>query len=195
MDHHIDIDVRPDPEFSVHHLMGALYAKLHRALAAGNSRCIGVSFPDFNSRAPHLGKRLRLHGDFAALAALMSSDWVTGMRDHVTLTLPTHVPETAEHRIVRRIQVKSSPERLRRRLMRRHGLDAQEACRRIPDEVAELANLPYVQLRSTSNGQSFRLFIEHGPTQSHAIAGDFNTYGLSQTATVPWFGPFFTGPD
>jgi len=187
MDHHVDIDVQPDPEFPAHQLMGALYAKLHRVLAALNSSCIGVSFPDFNSRAPHLGKRLRLHGDFAALAALMSSDWIRGMCDHVTLTPPTHVPETTKHCVVRRVQVKSSPERLRRRLMRRHGLDAQEACRRIPDEAAELANLPYVQLRSTSSGQSFRLFIEHGPTQSHAIAGSFNTYGLSQVATIPWF--------
>lgn len=187
MDHHIDIEVRPDPEFPAHQLMGALYAKLHRALAAGNSSCIGVSFPDFNSGAPHLGKRLRLHGDFAVLAALMSSDWVRGMRDHITLTSPTCVPETTQHCVVRRVQVKSSPERLRRRLMRRHGLDAREAYRRIPDEAAELANLPYVQLRSTSTGQSFRLFIDHQTPQSHAVVGDFNTYGLSQTATVPWF--------
>jgi len=187
MEHHIDIDVRPDPEFSAHQLMNALYAKLHRALAAKNSTCIGVSFPGFSLKAPHLGTRLRLHGDVAALSALMASGWVTAMRDHVTLTPLTQVPETAEHRIVRRIQVKSSPERLRRRLMRRHDLDAQQARHYIPDEVAQVAKQPYVQLRSTSTGQSFRLFIDHGAPQSHAIAGDFNTYGLSQTATVPWF--------
>jgi CRISPR-associated endonuclease Csy4 len=117
----------------------------------------------------------------------MSSDWVRGMRDHVTLTPPTRVPENTRHCVVRRVQVKSSPERLRRRLIRRHGLDVQEAYRRIPDEAAELANLPYVQLRSTSSGQSFRLFIEHGPAQSHAVAGNFNAYGLSHVATIPWF--------
>jgi CRISPR-associated endonuclease Csy4 len=187
MDHHIDIGVLPDPEFPPHQLMNALYAKLHRALAVENSTRIGVSFPGFSLKAPHLGTRLRLHGDVAALSALMASGWLTGMRDHVTLTPLTQVPETAEHRIVRRIQVKSSPERLRRRLMRRHDLDAQQARQRIPDEVAHMAKQPYVQLRSTSTGQSFRLFIDHGTPQSHAIAGDFNTYGLSQTATVPWF--------
>jgi len=187
MDHHIDIDVRPDPEFPPHQLMNALYAKLHRALAVENSTCIGVSFPGFSLKAPHLGTRLRLHGDVAVLSALMASGWLTGMRDHVALTPLTQVPETAEHRIVRRIQVKSSPERLRRRLMRRHDLGAHEAHQRIPDRVARLVKLPYVQLRSTSTGQSFRLFIDHGTPQSHAIAGDFNTYGLSQTATVPWF--------
>ena len=187
MDHHIDIDVLPDPEFPTYQLMNALYAKLHRALAAENSTRIGVSFPGFSLKAPHLGTRLRLHGDVAALSALMASGWATGMRDHVTLTPPTQVPETTKHRIVRRIQVKSSPERLRRRLMRRHDLDAQQARQRIPDEVAHMAKQPYVQLRSTSTGQSFRLFIDHGPAQSHATAGDFNTYGLSQVATIPWF--------
>ncbi|MBN9133497.1 MAG: type I-F CRISPR-associated endoribonuclease Cas6/Csy4 [Nitrosospira multiformis] len=187
MDHHIDIDVLPDPEFSAHQLMNALYAKLHRALAAENSTRIGVSFPGFSLKAPHLGTRLRLHGDIAALSALMASGWATTMRDHVTLTPPTQVPETTKYRIVRRIQVKSSPERLRRRLMHRHDLDAYEAHQRIPDSVARLVKLPYVQLRSASTGQSFRLFIDHEKPQSHAIAGDFNTYGLSQTATVPWF--------
>lgn len=187
MDHHIDIDLQPDPEFPAHQLMGALYAKLHRTLAAQNSTGIGVSFPGFSLRAPHLGTRLRLHGNLAALSALMARDWMTGMRDHVTLTAATPVPETAKHCVVRRVQVKSSAERLRRRLMRRHDLDAQEAQQRIPDEVARLVNLPYVQLRSTTTGQSFRLFIDHGPAQSHAIEGSFNAYGLSHMATIPWF--------
>lgn len=187
MDHHIDIDVLPDPEFPAHQLMNALYAKLHRALAAKNSTLIGVSFPGFSLKAPNLGTRLRLHGDVVVLSALMASGWLTGMRDHVKLILPTRVPDTAQHCIVRRIQVKSSTQRLRRRLMHRHDLDAYEAHQRIPDSVARLVKLPYVQLRSTSTGQSFRLFIDHEKPQSHAIAGDFNTYGLSQTATVPWF--------
>ncbi|MEO8120391.1 MAG: type I-F CRISPR-associated endoribonuclease Cas6/Csy4 [Rhodoferax sp.] len=187
MDHHVDIDVQPDPEFPAHQLMEALYAKLHRALVAQNSTRIGVSFPGFGLKGPHLGTRLRLHGNLAALSALLASDWLAAIRDHVTLTQPTRVPETAKHCAVRRVQVKSSPERLRRRLMRRHNLDAQEALQRIPDEAACLVDLPFVQLRSTSTGQSFRLFIEHGPALVNPIPGDFNAYGLSQLATIPWF--------
>lgn len=187
MDHYVDIDVQQDPEFPVHQLMSALYAKLHRALVAQNCTLVGVSFPGFGLKGPYLGTRLRLHGDLAALSALLASDWLAGMRDHVTLTQPTRVPATAKHCAVRRVQVKSSPERLRRRLMRRHGIDAQEACQRIPDEAARLVDLPFVQLRSTSTGQSFRLFIEHGPAQDNPIPGGFNAYGLSQLATIPWF--------
>ena len=71
--------------------------------------------------------------------------------------------------------------------MRRHAIDVREAHLRIPDESARLANLPFVQLRSTSTGQTFRLFIEHAPAQSSPMAGHFNTFGLSKVATIPLF--------
>lgn len=187
MDHYVDIDVRPDPEFPVHQLMSALYSKLHRTLVALDSTGIGVSFPDAKRNPLELGKRLRLHGELAALSALMDSSWLTGMRDHVDLRSPTLVPGIAEYRVVRRVQVKSSPERLRRRLMRRHEIDEQEARVRIPDHIARKLSLPFVQWRSSSTGQSFRLFIDQGALQSEAVAGVFNTFGLSQGATVPWF--------
>lgn len=187
MDHYVDIDLRPDPEFPPHQLMAALYAKLHRALVAQGNTAIGVSFPGFDSKAPHLGAQLRLHGGHSVLSMLLAGDWLTGMRDHVALTPPAPVPDNAKHRCVARVQVKSSPERLRRRLMRRQNIDEQEARRRIPDESARFAHLPFIQLRSTSTGQTFRLFIEHGPIQPTAATGDFNAYGLSQGATIPWF--------
>jgi CRISPR-associated endonuclease Csy4 len=187
MDHYVDIQVRTDPEFPAHQLMSALYAKLHRALVAQACTRIGVSFPGVDAQAPHLGTRLRLHGKIADLSALLECDWLTGMRDHVALTSPTQVPDTAQYRALRRVQVKSSPERLRRRLMRRHGFGEHEARQRIPDEAARFARLPFLQLRSTSTGQTFRLFIDHGPIQACAVPGSFNAYGLSQEATIPWF--------
>ena len=191
MDHYVDIDVRVDPDFASHQLMSVLYAKLHRALAArAGSEAgsgIGVSFPGFDPKAPYLGTRLRLHGSLADLSALMAGNWLAGMRDHVAVAPPAAVPPDAQHRPVRRVQVKSSPERLRRRLMRRHPIDEQEARKRIPDEVASLTRLPFVQLRSTSTGQPFRLFIEHGPLLPRAWPGNFNAYGLSREASVPWF--------
>ena len=187
MDYYVDIEVRPDPEFPACQLMSALYAKLHRALVAQGNNRIGVSFPGVEDGVPRLGTRLRLHGELAELAALLASDWLAGMRDHVVLTQPAGVPDRAQYRVVRRVQVKSSPERLRRRLMRRHDMDEQEALQRIPDEAARFARLPFVQLRSTSTGQTFRLFIDHGPMLASAVPGDFNAYGLSQGGTVPWF--------
>jgi CRISPR-associated endonuclease Csy4 len=99
----------------------------------------------------------------------------------------TVVPESVQYRSVSRLQVKSNAERLRRRLMQRHSLTAEEARQRIPDTVERSLNLPFISLRSQSTGQSFRLFIQHGPLRQTAEAGDFNAYGLSSGATIPWF--------
>ena len=39
--HYIDITLLPDPEFSHAHLLGALVAKLHRALVQGRLPTLG----------------------------------------------------------------------------------------------------------------------------------------------------------
>lgn len=187
MDHYLDIRLRPDPEFAPHLLMSALFSKLHRALVQRRSRNIGVSFPDMQAQAPSLGPCLRLHGSLAELDALMAETWLTGMRDHTEYGDPEPVPNRALHRWVRRVQAKSSPERIRRRLIRRHDLSEQDALARVPDGAAERLSLPFVQVQSRSTGQHFRLFIEHSPPQDSPAPGGFNTYGLSQGATVPWF--------
>ncbi|MDP2369598.1 type I-F CRISPR-associated endoribonuclease Cas6/Csy4 [Rhodoferax sp.] len=187
MDHYVDLRLLPDPEFAQPHLMGALFSKLHRALVEQRGLDIGISFPGVQVAPVALGDLLRLHGDQAALTALMASNWLTGMRDHVRATPVLAVPPKARYRVVSRVQAKSSPERLRRRQMRRHGLDAEQALARVPDSAAERLDLPYVQLRSQSTDQTFRLFIRHGALMDTANAGAFGVYGLSADATIPWF--------
>ncbi|WP_374438483.1 type I-F CRISPR-associated endoribonuclease Cas6/Csy4 [Pseudomonas panipatensis] len=187
MDHYLDIRLRPDPEFPAMHLMSALFAKLHRALVALPNENIGVSFPDVDEQRPWLGERLRLHGSAAALDRLMAQPWLNGMRDHLRQGDCLAVPAQALYRQVRRVQTKSSPERLRRRQMRRHGLSEEEARQRIPDHSARSLDLPYLHLASQSTGQRFRLFIQHGPLLAEPIDGACNRYGLGEGATVPWF--------
>jgi CRISPR-associated endonuclease Csy4 len=177
-------------------LMAALYAKLHRALVAVESTtsqgAVGVSFPLHDEARPTLGACMRLHGSEAALAALMSTPWLRGVRDHLAQAQPTPQPVPLEklqgYRVVSRVQVHSSPERQRRRLMRRQGVDEREAVQRIPNDVAQRCDLPFVSLASASTGQVFKLFVRHGALQAQAVEGRFNAYGLSQQgATVPWF--------
>ena len=187
MDHYVDIDVRSDPEFAAYQLMNALYAKLHRALVAQACTSIGVSFPKADGHELHLGRRLRLHGSLAALSALQAGGWLKGMHDHVVLTPVMPAPTANGHLAVRRVQVKSNPERMRRRLMRRQGIAEEEARLKIPDNSAVRLRLPCVALRSTSTGQPFNLYIDHGQALPAAVSGTFNTYGLSQSATVPMF--------
>ena len=187
MHHYIDIHLRPDPEFPPHQLMAALYSKLHRVLVALKVSTIGVSFPGYSEMPPTLGNTLRLLGPEADLNRLMQQDWLKGMRDHTAVCPAAIVPADAVHRALRRVQAKSSPERLRRRQVRRHALTADQARERVPDSAVERLRLPFLQLSSASTGQLFRLYLSLSSPEIANSAGSFNAYGLSGSATIPWF--------
>lgn len=186
MDRYVDIRILPDPEFPPEHLMNALFAKLHLCLVRLRTDDVGISFPGVNPSKPQLGRVLRLHGTDTSLVRVLDEKWLTGMRDHVQIGAIGPVPETVEHRRVRRIQAKSNVERIRRRQMKRHQLSEEEAKQRIPDSAEETLSLPYLIIGSASTGHQFRLFIDHQDASGPAT-GKFNGYGLSDSATVPWF--------
>lgn len=186
MTYYLDLTLRPDPEIAPHQLMAALFSKLHLALVQIDSKAIGVSFPEYAEKPASLGRRLRLCGPESELHKLVASPWLGGLQDHIQSSAVAAIPPHAGFRRFIRVQAKSSPERLRRRQMKRHGLTVEEARSRVPDSCTESLTLPYLVLRSASTGQSFRLFLRRAEV-SKAVDGTFNSYGLSATATVPWF--------
>ena len=187
MSHYIDIHLRPDPEIAEHLLMAALYGRLHMRLVELKAEDIGLSFPGYRAKPARLGGVLRLVGQADALARVTAGNWLGALREHVLTKDVLPIPANAEHRRLRRIQAKSNPARLRRRQMKRHGLSEAEALARVPDSAVETLSLPYVQLRSASTGQSFRLFLELGEPQEEVKGGSFNAFGLSSVNTTPWF--------
>jgi CRISPR-associated endonuclease Csy4 len=182
---YVDLQLRHDLDFSIHHLMSALYAKFHRALAVGKHTTIGVCFPKFREGASGLGDIVRLIGPSSDLEKLMHSQWLEGMQDHTQVSDIKPVPANAKARALRRVQTKSNPERLRRRQMKRHGLSHEQVLERIPN-AAVLTDLPFVSLSSASTQQKFRLFLRLDSADA-VVPGTFNAYGLSATATLPWF--------
>jgi len=46
---------------------------------------------------------------------------------------------------------------------------------------------PYLELESASNDNKHRRYISFGELSDTPISGEFDTFGLSKTATVPWF--------
>ena len=187
MDRYIEIGIRTDPEFPVHMLMSALMSKLHRALVRLEANDIGISFPATQVAPRTMGTKIRLHGTDGRLGALMETNWFKGMVDHLECSDLLIVPETAQHQVVRRRQVKSNVERLRRRRMKRKGESYEQVVQAIPSSLEKQSRLPFITLNSQSTGEVFKLFIEQSEVGPTAIAGSFNTYGLSQQATVPWF--------
>lgn len=187
MDRYLEIQLRPDPEIVAPVLMGVLVGKLHQALVLLGADDIGASFPGFGLSPRTMGECLRLHATERRLGALMETSWLKGLADHVSCSGQRLVPASAQFRSVRRRQVKSNVERLRRRRMKRKGESYEQASRAIPDSAERYCDLPYVALASQSTGQMFKLFVEQGELQGSPVIGSFNSYGLSNGATVPWF--------
>ncbi|CNH98488.1 type I-F CRISPR-associated endoribonuclease Cas6/Csy4 [Yersinia pekkanenii] len=184
MDHYLDIRVLSDPEFSAQALLEALFAKLHRALVATTQGRVGVSFPGAGKT---LGSQLRVHGRQCDLVELQSAGWLKGLRDYCECSEIFPIPAVVKYRVIRRVQVKSNVERLRRRSVSKGWLTEEEARLRIPDSHEQQCNLPFLRLKSLSSAQHFLLFVEQGKLQETPVTGVFSAYGLSTNTTIPWF--------
>ena len=185
MNYYLEIKVLPDPEFKETVLMNALFAKLHRALVNIKSEAIGISFSRLNEKS--LGNILRLHGAEKELKHLDETNWLKGLRDYTICSELQPAPNSAKYRIVKRVQAKSNIERLKRRSIKKGWLTKQEADQKYSNNSGQNLDLPYLQLRSSSTSQSFKLFIAYGELLEKPIAGKFNAYGLSNQGTIPWF--------
>jgi len=185
MDHYCDLRVLPNPEIAAHQVMNALFDTFHLALVKTKRQDIGISFPDVKDKS--LGSRMRMHGSDQRLRDLLSDGCLKGVQDYIELSPIKRVPPNVQYRQVTRIQAKSNPERLRRRLMRRKGIGPEEAAAKIPESIAKVLDLPYLQISSRSTGQCFRLFVKHGSIEKDEKLGLFNSYGLSNGGTIPWF--------
>lgn len=188
MKQYIEIQVLSDPEFSKRTLMNALFSKLHQGLVKTGHGAIGVSFPDITINPPcDLGDRLRLNAEGSELIRLMQTDWYMAIKDHVQVGDLLNVPKCNTFRTFFRVQAKSNPERLRRRMIKRHSASHEESLLALPDNLAERLELPYIMLTSQSTGERFPLFVKVGESTNTEVLGQFSSYGLSRTATTPDF--------
>lgn len=185
MDHYLDIKLMEDLEFSAPILMNALFSKLHRALVDVSQGEIAVSFPALSGKT--LGKQLRIHGCLDALTRLEQLPWRKGLSDYTQVTAISPVPATDKHCLVSRVHVQSNLDRLRRRAMKRRSISYEEACQQIPEDNTKRLDLPFVQIKSQSTGETFRLFIKQTPCPASQSDQAFSKYGLSNTTSVPWF--------
>lgn len=183
MDRYIDITILPDPEFPATILLNSLYTKLHKALCDLRSTDIGVSFP--NSQLTP-GNLLRIHGPVGALEKLQELNWIGAMSGYCQQSSVSSVPPDAKFRTVSRKQPTMTPAKLRR-LLKRGTIAEEEAKNYKAKMYAKGLDCPYVELVSGSSGCRHRRYIEFGPLLDNPVEGTFDQFGLSKTATVPWF--------
>lgn len=183
MNYYIDIQVKPNIEMKLNVLMNAVYGKLHKCLYDLRSTDIGISFPNYNVC---LGNLLRLHGIAERLHGLQSGRWLDDMICYCSLSSVNHIPTQTKYRTISRKQTNLSQSKLRRLLKR--GSASEELIRQYRAKMfSEGCDNPYLELFSISNGHRYRRYIQFGALQERPVSGQFDSFGLSGTATIPWF--------
>lgn len=190
MAYYMDIILKSDDEFSLPTLMNAICAKLHKVLFDLKSENIGVSFPNYDET---LGNTLRIHGSEIDLIKFQGMDWLGGMSGYCKLSNLLPVPTNAKHRTVGRKQANMSQAKLNRLLKRgkakqSSGITEDKVKKYKAKMLAEKGiSLPYIDLVSNSNGKRHRRYIQLGDLLDKPVLGEFDQFGFSKTATVPWF--------
>ncbi|NOQ17238.1 MAG: type I-F CRISPR-associated endoribonuclease Cas6/Csy4 [Methyloprofundus sp.] len=183
MNHYIDILIKPDEEMRENVLLNKVYAKFHKALFTLQANELAVSFPQYKII---LGQLLRIHGTESKLAELQASHWLGGLSGYCDISAIQVVPENVLYRTISRKQANMTEAKLRR-LLTRESITQDEIKGYKTKMFAQGLDNPYLELESTSNGHKHRRYIAFGELVKSNIEGKFDSFGLSKTATIPWF--------
>lgn len=183
MDHYIDIQIQPDAEIRENELLNKVYTKFHKALFTLRANDIGVSFPQYRIK---LGKNLRIHSTKARLDELQQLNWLGGLRGYCNVSEVQAIPDKVQYRTVSRIQPTMSPSKFKRLIKRKTITESNFKHYKAKMFEKGLDN-PYLEIESASNGHHHRRYIKFGELTETPTLSYFNHFGLSKTATIPWF--------
>ena len=183
MTHYIDVKLIPNKEIRENVLLNQVYTAFHKRLYDLKETEIAVSFPEYRLK---LGRLFRIHGTQETFTLLESQKWLGQYAKYCKVSAVKTVPSKVKYRTISRVQQNMTEAKLRR-LIKRGSIEEEDVKKyRIKMFQGGLDN-PYVELRSMSNGQLHRRFIELGALVDVPVTGEFDLFGLSKTATVPWF--------
>ena len=183
MNYYLDIQIQPDAEMRENVLLNKVYTKFHKALFTLQSDDIGVSFPEYKIK---LGIMLRIHATEHRLAQLQQLNWLGGLSDCCKVSAIQVIPDKVKYRTVSRIQPNMSSAKLQRLIKR--GTIAESEIKHYKAKLFQQGlDNPYLEIESVSNGHNHRRYIAFGELTDAAINGQFDHFGLSKTARIPWF--------
>ena len=183
MNFYLEIKIRPDDEMRENVLLNKTYSKLHKALFTLKSTEIGVSFPQYKVM---LGNVIRLHGTEEKLTELQSTDWLGGLKGYCAVSSIQAIPADISYRTISRKQANMTEAKLRR-LIKRGSISPEETKQYKAKMFQQGLEKPYLELESSSNGHRHRRYIQFGELNEQATKGEFDQFGLSKNATIPWF--------
>jgi len=196
MKHYVEITLLPTDDIGHYFLWSKIYQQLHLALVElteGQGGSVGFSFPEYSANQPRLGRKLRVFAPTETqLEQFNAQKWLVRLSDYCHISSIRVVPEQTQYAVFTRKQCVNNIERLARRRAKRKGETVEQALAHFADFEGELTSLPFVALESLSTTSSvesnhrFKLFITQ-QLMSKPQEGNFNCYGLSQSASVPCF--------
>jgi CRISPR-associated endonuclease Csy4 len=185
MNHYIEITLNPNRSNKIYELRSGIMANIHNALVLLQSTTVGVSFPSFDGEL-HLGPVIRLHGSNNMLQSILEMNVFSKMSDVIYITDVLEVPDTVDgYQSIHRIQQTMSMSKLNR-LIKRGSIKTEDINKYKAKMCRGLLDNPYFELMSQSSKQRFRTYLQFND-KSELVEGEFNSYGLSKSATVPIF--------
>ena len=203
MKFYLDITLLPDAEVNIGFIWQKVYQQIHIALvenktASGNS-AIAVSFPEYGSKNFPLGSKLRLLAQTQdQLNKLNAPKWLSRLTDYCHVTSIKETPQAvSEFVCFSRFRIKSNflKKAQRRAIHLNKPLDEVITYMQAEDKARGICyetKLPFINMQSAEKEgadgvrHNFKLFVEQ-KLLSEIVIDDFDCYGLSKTATVPWF--------
>ncbi len=182
----------PSAEISLGFLWKKIYQQVHLALAeqknSNNTFDFALSFPCYNDKVFPLGDCVRIFSSSKeSFERLNINKWLEQVQDYILLSEVAATPDgVKQFATFKRKQFKSNVARLARRYAKRKGIDFEEALKHYEDFSEQETKLPFINVKSLSSNNEMKIFILQ-EFKNEKINGEFNAYGLSKTATVPWF--------
>lgn len=202
MKYYLDITLLADAEANLGFLWQKVFQQVHIALVdnkvGDKESAIALSIPRYkllkaNEKTFPLGNKLRLLAETEEiLRAININKWLETFMDYCHVKSITIVPKNVKSyaRFTRKNAVDPIKKAEKRAKHLNKPLDEVIDFMR-KEKQLEKCQLPFIHVESqgvTVSGEKnrFRIFIE----QTHLDApepGKFDCYGLSKTATIPWF--------
>ncbi len=192
MKYYIDIQLLADSEVNLGFIWEKIYLQVHLALVEMKDKdglvAVGISFPSYQEGNFPLGDVLRVFAHSKEELEKLSLDsWLKKLDDYLSMSEVNEVPISVNEFVTfSRKQFKTNVERLARRQAKRKGISYEEALKNYGDFKEDKTKLPFIMMKSLSTDNQMKIFIEKS-VQKESKEGLFSTYGLSKTATVPWF--------
>lgn len=200
MKYYLDITLLPDAEANLGYLWQKVFQQVHIALVdnkvGDNESAVALSIVDYGDKDFPLGNKLRLLADSEkTLQKLDIHRWLNRLSDYCHIKPIKPVPgAVTKYACFKRKPVKSIEKKAQRRAVHLNKPYDEVLAYLLEEGQSNQCKLPFINVESqdtkkrAEQGVScrFLLFIEQALFEA-PVSGKFDCYGLSKTATVPWF--------